>query len=404
MKNSKFKSLIVVILFVIIIAVPSIIYWINGKTFVKTVAKEKQKLSELYEGKFRSNVLPILSDILTPEWYKEALQEEKKAKERAKKEKEQKAAEEEVVIDPILQGVPTIPEGLPYLAPTVKGDVIIGRNGWLYINQVQSVDFYLGNCILSDAEMERWRYSYERLKNLFEERGVKLAIVIGPDKEQVYPEFMPSYKINSVYKRQLLFEKYMHENSNVDFYYPIRELAAPKGMYNTYYQCDTHWNEAGGLLVTSLIYDAFGMGINKKDIRGYTEPTTKGDIGWVTGNTTEYTDYRVEYKKDVTVETKVWNDSYDIDNYGKTITSSNKNGNRLFIIGDSFRVAPMNIMEKDFETTEVIHRNLLLNYDYTSLAKVADIKEGDCVAIINVERFDYLVKDVADIIYNQLAY
>lgn len=66
MKNSKFKSLIIVILFVVIIAALAISYWISGKDFVKAMSQEKQKISELYEGKFRNNVLPILSDKLIP--------------------------------------------------------------------------------------------------------------------------------------------------------------------------------------------------------------------------------------------------------------------------------------------------------------------------------------------------
>ena len=32
------------------------------------------------------------------------------------------------------------------------------------------------------------------------------------------------------------------------------------------------------------------------------------------------------------------------------------------------------------------------------------IKEGDCLLLVCVERFDYLLRDVANVVYDQLAY
>lgn len=395
MKHSKFKNIIVVILFVIILILPAVIYWIQKDRFTDLLAQEKNKVSELYEGRFRTYALPFLSEKLMSPWYKKVL-EEKAAKEKKEKEKMEQ-------IDPILVGVPSIPEGLPYLAPTVQEDVIIGRNNWLFIDQVDSVNYFLGNSILSDAEMAEWKYSFERLQTLLEERGVKVAFVIGPDKEQVYPEYMPTYEINSEYKRQILFEKYMKDNSFANYYYPIRELAAYKGQFDTYYMADTHWNEVGGLIAVSDIYKAFDLPLNKSDYRAYTEKTKYGDVGWVTGNSVEYTDYRIEYKKDISVSEEVWDENRDIDYNVKTVTSSNKNGKRLFVIGDSFRVAPLKIMQKDFETVEVMHRNNVINGDYNVLETIRSINEGDCVAFIGVERFDDLLKEAVDIVYNELV-
>lgn len=59
MKNSKVKNVIVVVLFVIIIAVPSIIYWIDGDALTKELSKEKQiiteKITEVWENAFEYN-------------------------------------------------------------------------------------------------------------------------------------------------------------------------------------------------------------------------------------------------------------------------------------------------------------------------------------------------------------
>ncbi len=58
MKYKKGKHIVVIVLFVVIIALPSIFYWLKGDQFIESVSKQKDKISELYEGEFEENVTP----------------------------------------------------------------------------------------------------------------------------------------------------------------------------------------------------------------------------------------------------------------------------------------------------------------------------------------------------------
>ena len=66
MKHRKFFQIIVIIIFVLIFAVPSVIYWCKGKAFQKSVSLEKKQISELYERKFRDGAFKKLSVWLEP--------------------------------------------------------------------------------------------------------------------------------------------------------------------------------------------------------------------------------------------------------------------------------------------------------------------------------------------------
>lgn len=382
MKYRKAAHIIIIIIFVIIFAVPSILYWVYGKSFQKKVSMTKQSLTEEYENKFRQGPFEKISEFLTPAWYKESIKEVDR-------------------VDPLLVGVPSAPKDLPYLAPVLNIGIICGRDGWLFTTNSNALEYYLGNNVPTMDQMESWRIKIDRLQNIMNKKGIKFAVMICPNKEQVYPEFMPSYQITTPYKRQIIFEKYMHENSTSNYFYPIRELAAPKGFYETYWQTDTHWNQAGALIGVSLLYHAFGMKLNQKDIEMVVKETTAGDMAFILGSRTPYADFTVNYKPNINLNCEEWEGTVDIDVYGKTYTSTNKNGKKLVVCGDSYRVASSAIMAKDFETTHVFHRVLVNSWgNEKALDIMKNLKEGDTLAIIGVERWDNEIFDLIDFLGN----
>lgn len=390
MKNRRFKkNILIIVLFVIILFVPSIIYWICGDKFKQDVSMAKKSLTEKYESKFREGPFLAISDFFTPRWYKE---------------KQARYKEYQKKWDELLEGVPQPPTNLPYLAPSNSGLILFGRDNWLFTNDSNAIDYYIGNNVLTIEQMEEWKNKFETLKALCDKRGVKLAVMTCPNKEQVYPEHMASYQIETPYKRHILFEKYMHDNSTVNYFYPIRELAAPKADYDTYWQTDTHWNEAGALIGVELIYPAFDMKLDKSKVTMMVEPTSGGDLSNILKMNVTYTNYLISYKPDISYEKKIWTQTGDIESYEITYTSSNKNKKRLVIVGDSYRVAPAHIMAKDFEITEVMHKMMLYYYgDAHAIETINSLKEGDCLLVIGVERFDTETITATDYINNLLA-
>ena len=394
----KVIGLVVILL---LIFIPAGFSLFKGELFRKELIDYKNGISNTYESYFRKEIFPKLSAAFVPQWAKQMkLEEEQRAAEEAKRKAEEaKKAEEDRKKD-ILYGVPQVPDGLEYF-PLYYDDrmIVYGRDNWLYTAGDTSLDCYAGTNVLSEEEMAVYANLLDTLGNLCKAKGVELVMEVAPNKEQVYPEHYPSVTVENPKKRLLVMEQYMRENCSVPFLYPIRELAANKGQYETYWQYDTHWNTTGAFIGMKEIYKALGMPINNKDVSMRTEATNRGDLAGIAGYTDLYTDYITEYKPNVTVSREVFNDSdYDIDEYGVRYISTADNERKLVICGDSFRVSLGAHMSKDYKCTDVIHRDIL-NSD-GAIASLRALTEGDTLVLICVERWDYRMFDA---IYSLIA-
>ena len=376
------------ILIALIIVGADVIYYVGGKDVEKTLIETKKKLSSGYEQVYRKEVFPKLSTWLVPKWVieereakqKEAKRLEEEAKKQAKAETAQKTVD-------VLEGVPQIPEGLEYFPAYSENGVIYGRNGWLYSTDSNSIDYFIGANVLSDDVMADYCNRLETLGKICKDRGVELIMMVGPNKEQVFPENYPSIDMVTNYKRLIMLEKYMKEHCSVPFLYPVRELSQNKDQYETYWKYDTHWNTTGAFVAMKAIYNALGRPIDDSNITRYEEGTARGDLSYVVGYYEPYTDYVTIYKPDEPYDMVVFNSDWDIDNYGVIYTSAAPTDKNLVVVGDSFRIELGKHMCKDYNTTTVFHRNIV--FDDIPVESLRNLKEGDTLVLITVERWDY---------------
>ena len=387
----KVIGLVVILLFIFVPAGLSL--W-KGEPFRKELINYKRGLSRTYESYYRKEIFPKLSAAFVPEWAKQMkIEEEKRAAEEAKrKEEEAKKAEEDKKKD-ILYGVPQVPDGLEYFPLYIEDHMVVfGRDDWLYTAEGTSLDYYAGTNVLSEEEMAAYAKLLDTLNDICKAKGIELVMEVAPNKEQVYPEHYPSYTIENQKKRLLVMEEYMREHCSVPFVYPIRELAANKDQYDTYWKYDTHWNSTGAFIGMKAIYEALGRPVNDKDATMRKEDTNRGDLAGVTGYTDLYTDYITEYKPAITVGRESYYDyEYDIDDYGVRYISTADNERKLVVVGDSYRVSLAAQMCKDYKYTDAIHRDIL-GTDVAA-ARLRELSEGDTLVIICIERWDYRMFD-----------
>ena len=145
---------------------------------------------------------------------------------------------------------------------TDPGQVVIGREGWLFLGdnykQSQTVsrrgktsdDLIIGQKI-GDATIawDHWLAS----------KGVRLfRVMIGPNKETIYPEYLPMWaKPSSPTATDALLT-----GTGTQHYIDLREpLLAAKTSSNEslYYHTDTHWNSLGA----GVAYRAFAQEVSR---------------------------------------------------------------------------------------------------------------------------------------------
>jgi hypothetical protein len=135
--------------------------------------------------------------------------------------------------------------------------VIVGQHDWLFWAQEQMVENYLGLAPFTDEELQTWRDLLEHRRDWLAQQGIRYVFVIPPDKQNIYPEFLPTWLIQATpaHRRTKVdqFLDYMSTNSTV----PIVDLRAPllaaKTSQPVYLKNDTHWNEYGAFIACQYL-------------------------------------------------------------------------------------------------------------------------------------------------------
>lgn len=274
-----------------------------------------------------------------------------------------------------------------YLVPQSSNNVIYGRYDWLFFEGDNSVGYYQGTNILSNAEMNSMNKTLEALQDVCNKKGIRLVVMTAPNKEQAYPEYMPSYPVSTQQKRQDLMLQYMQINSTVKYLYPLTELNNAKYMYDIFYKQDTHWNAIGGFVGTMAVYEALGMETTDLYALDVTETTRDGgDLSNFCGYHTVYTNYEVNYKPEINVTVEYLEGSTVGGTELRQYTSDSPNQAKLVVLGDSFRNSMSDFLAKDFSKATIAHRN-----DFSHSAVRSALKElsaGDVLLLVAVERYD----------------
>lgn len=294
-----------------------------------------------------------------------------------------------------------------YFPLRYQGDAIVGRDGWIFYSGNNSLGFYKGTNHMSENELVYYTTILQQLQDLCDERGIKLAFIILPNREQVYAEHMPSIVVENTYKRTEAFVDYVKENSNVNIIFPQDELKAAKPYWSVYYKYDTHWNKAGAFIGTQALYEALGLESTNLAYCKIRETPRLNDNGYPAGdlisiggfNATNYKpdiEHVITYKPEINV-TQVGGSDGNADFY-QTVSDANV-GRNLVFVGDSFRVNMLPYLPKDFDNCFIGHR------DYCAGSQeLADaLRYTDYIVIEAVERVDATICSAAIMIYNMLT-
>lgn len=384
--SRKITSYLSILLFISILVLPSLIWVAHGKDVEETLEEKRelqafpklgpgffvefelwykdhtpyrskmieeynaldQKLSKLYNKSFS----PIISTAFAPAWFDKS-------------------------------------GGAVYTLPVIKNNAIYGLDDWLFYAGDNSVGYYEGTNILTQEEMQTLSEKYKALDDKCREKGIDLVYAVPPNKEQVFPEYMPSYNVRTNYKREEVLVNYIKSTSDTHYIYLLDELLSVKSQYTPYYKQDTHWNSVGAFVGVMTIYKELGYPyVSIDDVDVTITKKYGGDLSSMCGYATEYDDYAVVYKPEITYCVETFEDGWV-----EKFTSTNKNGKTCVIISDSFRSASKGFIAKDYEWTYVCHRD----YINSNMAEaIKSLKEGDMILIMPVERYDSSNSYVAD--------
>lgn len=136
--------------------------------------------------------------------------------------------------------------------------VIVGHDGWLFLGdqEANTVSNRRQGATKNDTEKaKKIASSMQEWNSFFRENGVKkFKILVGPDKESIYGEYLPQWAHPAEYRQVSAVLDADKEGIFVD---PTKFLTEQKSNYKEplYYKTDTHWNALGGWLAFSYFME-----------------------------------------------------------------------------------------------------------------------------------------------------
>lgn len=137
----------------------------------------------------------------------------------------------------------------------VFSTTLVGNNGWLFYTGEGAIDDYQGVGLAKQKDLRQLQQSLDKIKIDLMQQGISLVIVIPPNKESIYPQFMPD-EIYVLRNKSPLdqFVEYMHLHSNTRIIDLRPVLKNASKSWQVYFKTDTHWNQYGAYFAYQNIF------------------------------------------------------------------------------------------------------------------------------------------------------
>ena len=142
--------------------------------------------------------------------------------------------------------------------------MLTGKEGWLYLrgdtNNILAQQ--TGKLKLDAEKRQGWRDLLEARVAASERLGVRWACLVVPDKESVYPEYLPDTVVPSERRPVHEFLDVARE-VGAPVSYALDPLLAAKREGEVYAHTDTHWNFRGAYIAyRALCSEATRQGVD----------------------------------------------------------------------------------------------------------------------------------------------
>ena len=238
--------------------------------------------------------------------------------------------------------------------------IIVGKDGWLFYNsnnseKYNSISDFRNTTSFSENEKIIIKDNLEKLNNKLFKKNIEFYLLIPPNKENVYSDYMPKIitRKNGHYSKTEDLINYLNNITNLKIIYPKNILINNRKNCDTYFKYDTHWNNYGAYLTSIELLNEMGTTLNYNNSINITK-TDYGDLARMNIMLDKLT-----YKMPVI-------DFYNNIKYAcstqkefHNCTSNNPiNDKTILFIGDSFRELMIQYLAKVYKNSIFIH------YDY----------------------------------------
>jgi hypothetical protein len=172
-----------------------------------------------------------------------------------------------------------------------SANVILGRRGWLYFAPEPVGADYRGIAPFTTRQLQEWQQLLEARRDWLARRGSRYLFVVAPDKQSIYPEYLPralQQRGQLPSRLDQLFTQ-LRDHSDVDVVDLREAMRQARTEERLYHRTDTHWNYYGAYfayrrLATELAgwFPAL-QPLPRNAVRFFSEDTQGGDLAVMLG-------------------------------------------------------------------------------------------------------------------------
>lgn len=262
-----------------------------------------------------------------------------------------------------------------YLNQTTSTGTFIGKNDWLYLRFHELVLDARGLLGMTDEERELWTSYFRERQAWTEERGILYIVVIAPEKQSIYPEYLPDVYL-PVVDNNTRFDNLvsvLEDIPEVNFIDLRPTLIETKSTTQIYRRVDAHWTSYGAYLASVEIMKIIKQTypdvyiIPESWLRGRTVTGRGGDLSNSIGLTAEYeeeiTIYNVRQRYRCAQETyreAPWNDAQPL----RVVMECTgyERGIDAFVFRDSFSNSLLPFLAESFDKSIYFWDNFNIPY------------------------------------------
>ncbi len=154
-----------------------------------------------------------------------------------------------------------------------------GKGDWLFLgNEFQdSVAKLKLAKVPSEAEVNSVFMEFNNIAEASEKCRSQVALLVGPDKPSVYPEFLPDEFVPSSKRYLDFFLDKLKTIPQIKIYDPTKDLISQKQTNGLlYWMTDSHWNNRGAFLAYAGLLEV--LGLPKPEVSFRQGETYSGDL------------------------------------------------------------------------------------------------------------------------------
>jgi alginate O-acetyltransferase complex protein AlgJ len=135
--------------------------------------------------------------------------------------------------------------------------VLLGQEGWLFYTGDRSIQGSQGVYPFQPQELDAWLGWMQDNSKWMHDRGVAATFIFPPDKQTIYPEFLPEKYEKRGPSRLDQLERAISEHPEIPFVDVRRAVQNARDTGQTlYFRTDSHWNPAGAYVAYRAILPA----------------------------------------------------------------------------------------------------------------------------------------------------